>query len=387
MGFAVLTLAVIAYLLAGAATRVAAHPAPPQQSAPGAGPKTAAEAFKNIQVLKDIPADQLIPSMQFITYSLGVECDFCHVERQFDKDDKKEKKTAREMMTMMFAINKNNFKGEREVTCNTCHNGSPHPQAIPAILAEGPKPEAMEAMHEHEHEMGSPKTTPGQPIFDKYIQAVGGEAASAKIASRVEKGSALLGDGHKVPIDIYTKQPDLRVSVLHMPQGESVTAFNGNEGWLTFPGRPVRVMSASDAESAKLDAAVFYPAQLSKFFDELQLQEHPEKINGHDTNVVFGVVKGQPPVKFYFDNDSGLLVRLVHYADTSLGINPTEVDFADYRDANGVKTPYKWTIARPSGAFTIEVDQVQSNVPIDAGKFVKPPPPATPQPPAAGPAH
>lgn len=50
--------------------------------------------------------------MQFVTYSLGMKCDFCHVEREFDKDDKKTKKTAREMMQMMFAINKNNFEGE-----------------------------------------------------------------------------------------------------------------------------------------------------------------------------------------------------------------------------------------------------------------------------------
>jgi hypothetical protein len=68
------------------------------------------------------------------------------------------------------------------------------------------------------------------------------------------------------------------------------------------------------------------------------------------------------------------MVRLVHYGDTALGLNPTEVDFADYRDADGVKTPYKWKIARPSGAFTIRVEQVQSNVAIDAGRFVKPPP-------------
>ncbi len=323
--------------------------------------------------------------MQFITYSLGVECDFCHVEREFDKDDKKPKKIARKMMEMMFAINKNNFEGEREVTCNTCHRGSPHPQAIPAIMAEGPKPEAMAAMHEAEQPMGPPKTSPGEPVFAKYIQALGGEAALDKVNSRVEKGAALMGNGHSIPIDIYTEQPDKRVSVMRMPQGESVTAFNGAEGWLTFPGRPVREMSASDAEAAKLDAAVFYPSHLAKFFDELKLEEHPEKVDGHDTNVVVGTMKGQPPVKFYFDPQSGLLLRMLHYGDTPLGLNPTQVDFADYREADGVKTPYKWTIARPSGAFTIQVEQVQSNVPIDASKFVKPAP--APMPPAGGPAH
>src|SRR5882672_8208776 len=55
--------------------------------------KKAEEQFKNIQTLKGIPADQLIPSMQFMTASLGVECDFCHVQGAFDKDDKKAKQT------------------------------------------------------------------------------------------------------------------------------------------------------------------------------------------------------------------------------------------------------------------------------------------------------
>jgi hypothetical protein len=366
-------------LLLTGALHVDANP-PQAQAIPGSSPKTAAQAFKNIQVLKDVPADQIIPSMQFISSSLGVECDFCHVEHEFDKDDKKTKKTAREMMQMMFAINKNNFEGEREVTCNTCHRGSPHPQAIPAIQAEGPKPETMD---EIDHDMGPAKTSPGEPVFAKYIEALGGQSALDKITSRVEKGSVMMGHGRTAPIDIYTKQPDQRVSVMRMPQGESVTAFNGKEGWLTFPGQPVREMSSSDAESAKLDAAVFYPSHLPRLFDELKLQEHAENIDGHQASVVIGTIKGQPPVKFYFDQQTGLLVRMLHYGDTALGLNPTEVDFADYREADGVKTPYKWTLARPSGAFTIAIEQVQSNVAIDSTKFVKPPPAATPPPGAA----
>lgn len=47
--------------------------------------------------------------MQFISASLGVECEFCHDERDKDKDDKKTKKTAREMIRMVLAINQNSF--------------------------------------------------------------------------------------------------------------------------------------------------------------------------------------------------------------------------------------------------------------------------------------
>src|ERR1700739_1487377 len=99
-------------------------------------PKKAEEQFKNIQVLKGIPAEQIFPTMQFITASLGVECDFCHVHNAFEKDDKKPKQTARKMMEMMFAINKDNFEGHREVTCYSCHRGSQHPAAIPVVATE-----------------------------------------------------------------------------------------------------------------------------------------------------------------------------------------------------------------------------------------------------------
>jgi hypothetical protein len=107
-------------------------------AAPAAGgsstPKKTEEQFKNIQVLKGIPADQLVPGMQFIAASLGVECQFCHVEGAFDKDDKKPKETARKMMAMMFAINKDNFDGHRDVTCYSCHRGSSLPVAIPVVM-------------------------------------------------------------------------------------------------------------------------------------------------------------------------------------------------------------------------------------------------------------
>src|SRR5437763_1707703 len=76
--------------------------------------QTTDKKFKNIQVLKGIPADQLIPAMQFITASLGVDCSFCHVENHFDQDDKKPKRMARKMMQMMAAINEQNFDNHRE---------------------------------------------------------------------------------------------------------------------------------------------------------------------------------------------------------------------------------------------------------------------------------
>lgn len=332
--------------------------------------RTAAQQFKNIQVLKSIPADQLIPSMQFIANSLGVECDFCHVEGAFDKDDKEEKKIARKMMVMMLTINQENFDGKKMVSCNTCHRGSPHPQGIPEITAEARQPvdtEKMEKEHHAQADLGSP-----DPVIANYVKAVGGDAALAKIKSVTEKSSMAMGPGRNVSVEIYEETPQKRISIAHMPGGkDSVTAYNGSEGWLAFPGRPLRTMNADEDYAAKLDAEFLVPSNPSRAFTGFKMAP-PDTIDGKEVNVVLGMNADQPPVKLYFDKQSGLLVRMVRYANTPLGLNPTQVDFADYRDQDGAKLPFQWTIARPFGRFTMKVDSVQVNTPIPADKFQKP---------------
>ena len=107
-----------------------------------------------------------------------------------------------------------------------------------------------------------------------------------------------------------------------------------------------------------------------------------EKIDGHDTFVVVGRTAGRPPLRLYLDKETGLLLRLVRFAETPLGRNPTQIDYSDYRDANGVKIPFRWSLARPGNRFTIQVEKVEQNVPIEDAKFVPPPAasPPVPQP-------
>ena len=78
-------------------------------------------------------------------------------------------------------------------------------------------------------------------------------------------------------------------------------------------------------------------------------------------------------------------MRLIRYADTALGLNPTQIDYADYREENGVKMPFRWTLSRPGNRFTIQVEQVQQNVAVDDAKFVVPPPPPAMPPKPANP--
>jgi hypothetical protein len=340
-----------------------------QESKPA--PKTAEQQFKNIQVLKDIPADQLIPTMQFIAGALGVDCEFCHVEHAMDKDDKKEKQAARKMMAMELAINKGHFNNEVEVSCYTCHRGSPHPVGIPIVPVEAAPP----AMQAHRQEGGQENLPSADQILAKYLAAAGGADALLQVKTRVQKGT-IEAMGEQYPVEVYSEGPDRRVSISHPSLGESVTAFNGEAGWLINP-RGMHPMSTQEAAAARVDAQLYFPARIHDLFQDLKVQPG-ETIGGHETYLVAARGTGLPPVKLYFDQQSGLLVRQVRYAETPLGKNPTQIDYADYRQADGVKIPFQWTLTRTNGSFTIRITSSQQNVPIDAKLFVMPPPTTPP---------
>ena len=339
----------------------------PQPPAKTEVSKTTEQVYKNIQVLKGVPAEQLIPAMQFITSSLGVQCDFCHLEDGFEKDDKKPKQTARTMMKMMFAINHDSFDGRQAVTCFACHHGARKPLTIPTISEDESRIIAEDDMTVEPNNAGLPST---DQIIGKYLQAIGSAGAAAEIATRIEKGTITLGP-KQFPVEILAKAPAKQVTIMHLPGGDSVTVLNGEAGWLSTPGRGTREMGPSELFGASVDAQLFFPSGLKQFFKVLRVQRK-EPVHGREAYLLVGLRDNQPPVRLYFDVESGLLVRMMRFADTPVGRNPAQIDYEDYRQDSGLRIPFRWKVARPGGGFTIQIEHLQQNVPIEDDKFDKP---------------
>ena len=135
----------------------------------------------------------------------------------------------------------------------------------------------------------------------------------------------------------------------------------------------MRPMSEQDNNVAKLDADLHFAADVKQLFANFHVFES-EKIGDREVYLVVASNEGKPPVRLYFDAQSGLLVRMIRYTESPLGRNPSQVDFADYRDADGVKIPFRWTLARPGQRFTIQVSAVKQNIPVEDSEFAMPAP-------------
>ena len=234
-------------------------------------------------------------------------------------------------------------------------------------------------MPEHEHqEISATESLPSaDQILDKYLAAVGGADALHKIKTRVQKGT-VDAMGQQYPIEIYSEAPEKRVSISHPSFGESVTAFNGQAGWLTTP-RGVHPLNTSEQQSARIDAQIYFPTRLRELYQEFKVLPS-ETIDGRATFLVTAKGASTPPLRLYFEQQTSLLLRMIRYTETPLGRNPLQLDYADYRDTNDLKIPYQWTLTRTNGSFTIRINSVQQNIPIDEKLFVMPVIPETPHP-------
>jgi photosynthetic reaction center cytochrome c subunit len=339
-----------------------------ENAPPEAAQKKAEDVFKNIRMLKGIPAEQVVPSMEFISSSLGVECSFCHVEDHFEKDDKKPKRTARDMMQMMFALNKNNFDGHREVTCYSCHRGARDPIGTP--LVDGEVRASETAGNSDTRKLPASLPTASQ-LLENYIRAAGGATTIESVTSRTAKGSENFR-GESTRIEFFTKAPNQQAVVRHYATGDSVTVFDGHAAWFRMPGRAARDLYGADLEGAELAADLQFPLHIQQYYPELRV-EYPEKIGERESYVLLCAGEGRPSAKLYFDEQSGLLERVVRYKDSALGVDPEQIDYADYRDVQGVQLPFRITISGPTSRSTIQLDDVQENVPVDDARFSRPP--------------
>jgi photosynthetic reaction center cytochrome c subunit len=343
-------------------------------------PLLAEEAFKNVQVLRGIPASEFMETMGFFAVSLTANCTTCHGDDSACSwakyaVDTPLKLMSRKMVVMVNLINQTNFGGKREVTCYTCHHGNMIPRVTPTMADVYA---ASFAPVEPDKILPPAKGGPTvDQIINKYITALGGAEKLAKVTSLVAKGTSQAYAEDKYPVEIYAKAPNQFATVVTTESGLRTTTFDGTDGWVATlaDDKPVPLlpMIQGDLLGAKLDAELVFPAKIKQYLMDLHVTNE-STIDDKDVEVLQGTLDGKTPVNLYFDPKTGLLVREVHYNDTKVGLAATQTDYKDYRllPTAGIKVPFHTTVSWLDGQTNYILTQVLPNARIDPAKFAKP---------------
>jgi hypothetical protein len=350
-------------------------------NAQSASPKQplAEEVFKNVQVLKGIPVGEFMDTMGFFSASLGSNCVHCHVDESLTHwekfaEDVPRKRVARQMIQMVNALNKANFGGARVVTCYSCHHGDVRPENVPSLLSQYSLP--VEDPNKVEIVPDAPPGPSADQILDKYIKALGDPQ---RLTSFIAKGTYEGYDTYeqKVPLEIFAKAPNQRTTIIHTQSGDTTTTFDGRSGWLAAVDKPVMLLPLSpggEIDGARLEADLAFPAYIKSSLTAWRVGFPLTAIDDHPVRILQGTGAGGTRVKLYFNVESGLLVRTLRYTNTLVGVVPTQIDYSDYREVSGVKMPFHWVVTWTDGQSTIDLSDVQANVPIDPNRFARPAP-------------
>jgi len=357
----------------------AAGQAPAPQAAPEKVPMTD-DVFKSVEILKGIPVDTFFETMGMFASAMGNDCTFCHVSNAyFDKTAFAQPtpriRRARQMLTMMKALNDQYFAGRTRVTCFTCHGGSQAPRAEPDLALQYGAP--TEDPNARDFPV-DPRMSADE-IFDKYLLALGGTERLAKFTSFTAKGTYSGFDTafEKVPVELFAKAPNQQTMIVRQVGGISTRTFDGRNGWMAGPDTPMPLLTLTEGnlDRARLEAIVAFPAGVRRAFPKWRVGR--TAIDDREVRVVQGIGDAQALANFYFD-DSGLLVRMVRWTRTPVGFVPTQVDYADYRDVAGVKVPFHRSVSQTYMQMNVDLTDVQPNVPVDAARFARPAPVSRP---------
>ena len=338
------------------------------------------QGLKNIQVLKGLPESQLFLVMNFVATSLGVQCTFCHVQQGKDpntgrtkwvweSDDKPEKQTARRMMQMVLSIKANDKVDFRnnEVTCFTCHRGQRQPVGLPAM----PLVRSAHELEPDDTAANTPVALPsGEQVFSKYLAAVGGRAVT-DTKTMVLKGKREASQDRNRQDEITVAFPDKFMVNIISSQSTLRQVINGDNGFVVN-GTDVRNLTPKEAGDIR--------RSWDELFGVLKVKQLPgmslssvQKVGERDAYVVEHTTENRTE-RYYFDAQTGLLLRKTTLTKTMLMPFPAQIDFEDYRDVDGVKVPFtiRYSAIDTYDSWTRKFTEIKRNAVVDEALFKAP---------------
>src|SRR4030095_4874712 len=165
--------------------------------------------------------------------------------------------------------------------------------------------------------------------------------------------------------EIFEKAPNKSVAIINIPGfGAFQEGFDGKIAWANEPQSGVREKAGAELGAAKLDAEFYKPTKLKQLYPKIVVKGK-DKVGEKDAYVVEATPVDSGTETWYFDAQSGMVVRQDVERDGPMGKQAVQSFLEDYKEVDGVKIPFSIRQVTPQFTITIKIEDVKSNVPID----------------------
>ena len=300
--------------------------------------------------------------MMYMRGSLGVQCDHCHDEKDWSRDDKEAKRTARRMIRMVRALNKE-LDDDLAVSCYSCHRGRLRPAtALPLLTERATVPSTIVK------ETPASKALQPEAVLKRYLEASGG-AAWSHLTTRVVKGRLVTSEPAVYPAEIRYQSPNKFRSRILVDGAPFTKVFDGEHGW-NIDNRGATDTHGVELERVRRQAAFALPVSLAQLYPALRV-EGETTIAGEPAIVLVTTAPSGAQDRLFFSMRSGLLRRIESATESPLGVLPRRWDYEDYRKVDGVRLPFTMRETDPDYTYLWEFTSVKQNVALDEATFAR----------------
>jgi hypothetical protein len=218
--------------------------------------------------------------------------------------------------------------------------------------------------------------TPALPtvdqVLEKYLAAMGGQAAFDKITSRTAKATIEIPDmGITGAMTMTEKAPNKALVVVEIAQMTVREGTDGVVAWDENPQPGLREKAGLELAEYKRGSIFNIETKLKTAYPKMNVTGR-DTVNGRPAIVIDAIPEQGSPVKIFFDSETGLILKQAGSRETPEGPITFESFYDDYRAVDGIKQPH--TLRQVTSRFTsvIRITEMKHNVPVDDALFRKP---------------
>ncbi len=203
-------------------------------------------------------------------------------------------------------------------------------------------------------------------VIDNYVEAIGGKTNLEKVEDVTTK---MTGKVQNIELKVitYRKAPNKSFTDLDAGVMKQEIKFDGTKGSQSGMGQ-VMMLEGDMLEMIKMQSTM----NIYFHYDELGIKSELTGLKDVDGTDAYEVTLTFPSGKKwlnYYDAETGLKIREVSTTETAQGSFTQTVDYSDYKEANGVKYPFKLTQQMGMGPIELEVTSVEINTGLEDSLF------------------